>query len=640
MGKIKSLATALSVVVFAAALTGCDDGAAGARTAADSLATGLSTLNVDSIGFTDGEPQAKTAALAAATKGASGIKPTVDVESVAVKDNAGTANLEVAWPFGADSWKYSTTAHLERRDGAWHVAWRADLLLPGFADGDVLSVRRNTPKRGDILGDGGEVLVTNRPVVHVGIDKSHVDAATAPASAKALAALLELDSDAYAAQVAAAGPAAFVEALVMRDDASRTVTDGAVKAIPGGAALPGTLPLAPTRTFARPILGTVGEATAELVESSGGALGAGDETGLSGLQREYDKQLRGMDGAAVYKKAADGTTVPLFTSAPVGGTALATTLNAKLQTLAEDTLKDEASAAAIVAIRPSTGAVVAAASSPGSNGYNTALLGQYAPGSTFKVATSLAMLRKGSTPDSIVQCPAELNVDGKIFKNAGTYPAAHLGAIPLRDGFAHSCNTVFIGARDTVAQSDLASAASSLGLGVESPLGTAAFFGAVPTSATGPAHAAAMIGQGEVLVSPLAIATVAASVAKGSLVSPTLVALGAAKPSAAAPTGTAAASTAVAAGPALSAAEAAQLQDMMRAVVTSGHIGILADLPGAPVLAKTGTAEYGNDTPLKTHAWIIAAKGDLAVAVFVEDGGFGSVTGGPLMKAFLAGAGG
>ena len=73
----------------------------------------------------------------------------------------------------------------------------------------------------------------------------------------------------------------------------------------------------------------------------------------------------------------------------------------------------------------------------------------------------------------------------------------------------------------------------------------------------------------------------------------------------------------------MTAAEAASLADMMRAVVTSGHAGFLASVPGAPVGAKTGTAEFGNDTPPKTHAWIVAVHGDLAVAVFVEDGGLG-----------------
>ena len=88
----------------------------------------------------------------------------------------------------------------------------------------------------------------------------------------------------------------------------------------------------------------------------------------------------------------------------------------------------------------------------------------------------------------------------------------------------------------------------------------------------------------------------------------------------------------------LTADEAKSLQSMMRAVVTEGSGRSLADLPGPGVIAKTGTAEYGNDDPLKTHAWMIAAQGDLAVAVFVNTGQSGSKTAGPLLKEFLEGA--
>jgi cell division protein FtsI/penicillin-binding protein 2 len=82
-------------------------------------------------------------------------------------------------------------------------------------------------------------------------------------------------------------------------------------------------------------------------------------------------------------------------------------------------------------------------------------------------------------------------------------------------------------------------------------------------------------------------------------------------------------------------AEAAQLRDLMRAVVTEGSASRLRTVPGADVLAKTGTAEYGNDTPPRTHAWMIGIQGDLAVAVFVEDGPGGSSTAGPLLEEFL-----
>ena len=82
--------------------------------------------------------------------------------------------------------------------------------------------------------------------------------------------------------------------------------------------------------------------------------------------------------------------------------------------------------------------------------------------------------------------------------------------------------------------------------------------------------------------------------------------------------------------------EAKQLRSMMRGVVSEGSGRVLGSLSGPPVLAKTGTAEYGSTKPLKTHAWMIAAQGDLAVAVFVNDGKSGSSTAGPLLRTFLA----
>jgi cell division protein FtsI/penicillin-binding protein 2 len=157
-----------------------------------------------------------------------------------------------------------------------------------------------------------------------------------------------------------------------------------------------------------------------------------------------------------------------------------------------------------------------------------------------------------------------------------------------------------------------------------------------------------MIGQGKVLLSPLAAAVMAGSVAKGSPVSPILVLNaeagtdGAGTPTAdgASPSLTSTApAPAKAADKPVTAAEAAALADMMRAVVTSGHAGFLSSVPGEPVGAKTGTAEFGDENPPKTHAWIVAVHGDLAVAVFVEEGGLGATTSGPLLKEFLVAAG-
>jgi cell division protein FtsI/penicillin-binding protein 2 len=84
----------------------------------------------------------------------------------------------------------------------------------------------------------------------------------------------------------------------------------------------------------------------------------------------------------------------------------------------------------------------------------------------------------------------------------------------------------------------------------------------------------------------------------------------------------------------LTAAEARQLRTMMRAVVERGSGVRLSGLPGQ-VIAKTGTAEFGDKPPLPTHAWMVAGRGDLAVAVFVDRGESGSGTAGPILQKFL-----
>lgn len=656
MGKIRTITSVLAASALALTLVSCSEDKPSPQDAAESLAKGIAARDVAGLSFAGTDPANVGTELEEILAGLGDVEPDVTVAGVQEDgDDAATARLSYAWDFDRDEtadWTYETTVPLERADDdSWQTRWEPAVLFTGLLD-DQRLVRTSEPAaRADILGAGDEALVTQRGVFRAGIDKTKVDAAAQAASAAALATLLELDPAAYTASVEAAGPEAFVEAITLRAEEEPDLPER-VAGIPGAVALPATMALAPTRTFARALLGSVGEATAELIEESDGVLAAGDQAGLSGLQQQYDAQLRGTDGITVMVMDAAGeVSSEAFTSAPKPGTPLKTSLDARLQALAESVLEDEPSASAIVALRPSTGEILTVANGPGSEGQQTALLGQYPPGSTFKIATSLALLRQGSTPDSVLSCPAELMVDGRKFNNAGSYPAAFVGDIPLRDAFAQSCNTAFISTRDAVPQEALAAAAADLGIGVEQPIGTEAFFGSVPETAEGTNHAASMIGQGELLASPLAMAVAAASVGKGERVAPVLVTAAAAADSAAtAETGTSPSASAApepepepaeAADPgSLTAAEATSLRELMRGVVTEGGAAMLLDVPGEPVLAKTGTAEFGSETPPRTHAWVVALQGDLAVAVFVAEGELGSTSGGPLMKAFLDGAAG
>lgn len=621
--------------MLAAALgsTSCSvlGGGRSAQDEADALAAALTQGRLGILSYVDGTPaQAQQLWDRTVTGLGESAKATVSVESVTKGDDGGpsSAHLRYSWslPGTERPWTYRATAELDEAadessgDEGWRVRLAPTLVHPDLAAGERLASQRTFADRADILGAGASELVTQRPVQRFGIDKLRVPKARELSSARQLALALGIDAKAYVARVRAAGDRAFVEAIVLRSPEARTALRKGAGDVPGVAMVRDTLPLAPTRDFARPVLGTFGAVTAEIVEQSDGTYAAGDEAGLSGLQARYDEQLRGTPGLRVL-----GGDEELFSVDPVPGRPLRTTLDLRLQRLAERALSGVRPASALVAMQPSTGNLLAVASGPGSGGYSTATVGQYAPGSTFKVVSSLALLRSGVRPTTQVSCPATTVVDGKAFENYDDYPADGLGEITFATAVAYSCNTAFIGRRNAVTQAEVADAAAALGLGVDHDLGFPAYFGSVPATAaeagseTG--RAASLIGQGTVLASPMAMAAVAASVVRGAAVVPRLLP--------ARPADDRSARTPMT-GP-----EAAQLAALMRGVVTRGSGSFLASLPGAPVLAKTGTAEFGTQEPLQTHAWMIAARGDLAVAVFVDVGDSGSSTAGPVLERFL-----
>ncbi|MDN6151924.1 MAG: penicillin-binding protein [Yaniella sp.] len=637
-------------------------------------------LSSDQLEALDGASLAKGSmepeSLAEATAALAAYPATVSLDSV-VEDDAdeltATADYTVTWNLSdgteaedaaeasdapdesdatsEDHWSYTTKATLVWDDEAeaWEPQLAAETLVPGLAEGGRVDVAVAPAQRGKILDTQDVPLATERPVQRIGIDKTHllnelaVDgeeptddevSEAAAESATALAEALDLDTDTFIDRVQAAGDRAWVEFIVLRDDDETDIPSDQITEIPGAVAREDTMVLGPTATFARSLLGSYGEPSAEQVENSDGEMTAGTPTGLSGLQHTYNEELSGTNGLEITVDNADVSTEDLPDSDPVefsreseDGTAITTTLDTRIQELAEETIGDSDVLAGLVAIRPSDGHILAAADGPEDTSWPLAMQGSYAPGSTFKIVTALAMLRNGMDAESTVECPETINVGGTEISNFDGYPSDHLGEITLADAIAQSCNTSFVGQFEDISPQQEHDAATALGL-VEDPIVgyDGAFLGSVPTDVEGTQHAAGLFGQGLVQTSPLGMATVAASVSAGETVSPVLVSDPSVDPTE---------NENLLGNTPLTEDEAAQLRELMSGPVETGTVPILQDVPGAPVLAKTGTAEYVSEGEDLAHTWIMALHGDLAVSLFFHEGFAGAQTNGPVLKEFL-----
>lgn len=292
-----------------------------------------------------------------------------------------------------------------------------------------------------------------------------------------------------------------------------------------------------------------------------------------------------------------------------------TTLDADWQRAAENALaRADGKNAALVALRIDDGEILAVANSPVS-GFNRAVSGTYAPGSTWKIVTSGALLLKGAVaPDDVVDCPQYLTV-GKRFQNVET--SEHPGAT-FRKDFTESCNTAFISLRDKLGEGELGDVAEKyFGVGQTWHVGVPSYDGSVPVPRDATEKAASMIGQGRVQANPLIMASVTATAVSGTFHQPSLVA-GTEDTTDTTP---------------LPARVVTQLRALMRATVTEGTARVLSDLPGE-IGAKTGTAEVSDDQD--NNGWMVAHRGDVAVACVVEEGVTGGGSAGPVLHALLS----
>ena len=366
--------------------------------------------------------------------------------------------------------------------------------------------------------------------------------------------------------------------------------------------------------------------------------------GADGVERAANDVLAGTDERFLFSRVRD----VLGSGASGGqqGGSVVLTLDARAQAAAEQGMRGRRGA--VVALDPSTGAILAMTSSPSYDPNtlsshdreavtqawdrlnadeeqplrNRALRETYPPGSTFKLVTAAAALSTGRyRPDSELPGPARLplpltNISLPNFDEEQCTPGSD--TTTLENALRRSCNTTFGALGLELGGDALREQAEKFGFGREFSVPMASAVSRFPADPNEPQAAQSAIGQFDVRATPLQIAMVAAGIANGGLVMRPYLVSQVLGPDLSPVDETRPDELARAVSPQV----AAQLTQMMTTVVEEGT-GSNARIEGVQVAGKTGTAQQGEDRP--PHAWFVsfapADSPEVAVAVLVEDGG-------------------
>jgi cell division protein FtsI/penicillin-binding protein 2 len=362
------------------------------------------------------------------------------------------------------------------------------------------------------------------------------------------------------------------------------------------------------------LVGAVGNEISPVLRNEGAFYLPGTTVGLSGLELKYQRQLLGTPTTEVVAVTSAGLQVGVLASWPgAAGTPVHTTISSTVQGAALSALDGVSGSGEIVAVRASTGEVLAVAqrhvSGPAAA---DALNARLAPGTAFTIVSAAALLGTGVKTGTPISCENSFTVDGQTF----TSDAAG-AAKSFSDDFADGCGTAFAGLsyRLTAAQFD--QVVKGFGIGADwSALPVPAFSGSVPL-ASGVANLAAQtIGQGNVQMSPLSMAMVAAAVDAGSWHTPQFV------EDAQDPSGTA-----------LNPSNLSELQSLMRNAVRSGAAQA-ASRPGTPVYGQVGLVHTGSTWT----SWFVGFRGNIAFTV-IESGKTSQLSAAALAGAFLTALG-
>ena len=382
--------------------------------------------------------------------------------------------------------------------------------------------------------------------------------------------------------------------------------------------------------------------------------------GSTGIEAAQENVLDGQSQTLLGQRLRN-----LLTGEKRQGGGVELTLRASMQEAAAAALGDRKGA--VVALDAKTGAILALYSSPSfdpnalasrdagevQDAYatldadpknpmlNRTISERYAPGSTFKVLTAIALIENGiANPDTRMDSPVSTTLPGTNTEVSNIESSTCGDGKPtLTEAFARSCNTTFVIASEKLTTQQLTDVTKRFGFGHEQEIPLTVIPSVFPSDADSAQLAMSSIGQYTVQATPMPMAQVAQTIANGGqMMSPYLI-----KQIVDADNQTIRKTKATEAGRPISADTASKVTGMMQAVVSQPYgSGTPMALPNVSVAAKTGTAETGDGD--RANAWAIgfapADNPQIAFAVIVEGDEtnptpHGGDVAGPVAKAVL-----
>lgn len=440
---VSRVANALAVAALIVGLSACTPRPSGPEPTAEEFFSALATGDTTTAAEFADHPAEARQALNEAWAGLQATHLDAQILGSKYTEDTGSITYRYTWHLPKDrTWTYDGRLNMVRDEGRWKVRWSATGLHPSLGENQSFTLRADQPPRASVIERSGtEVLLPGYRYSYSLDAKAAGDALmpTARAVADALRPFDNTMDPQRLAELASSSKTPLHLIILRQADHDRVA--GAIAARPGVVITPQAALLPTDETFAPAIINQV-------------------RTAVQG-------ELDGQAGWRVVTVNQNGVDVDVLHEVPgQPAPSIRISIDRTVQNAAQQAVNTTGKQAMIVAIKPSTGEILAVAQNTAADAEGLiATTGLYPPGSTFKMITAGAAIERDmATPNTLLPCPGTIDIGHRTVPNYGGFD---LGTVPMSRAFASSCNTTFAELASRMPPRGLTNAAAKYGIGAD-----------------------------------------------------------------------------------------------------------------------------------------------------------------------------